>query len=406
MGDNARQMASAKSTPGNTIPDMTPSGDSRISARIRRQLLSWYDRHRRDLPWRKSTDPYRVWLSEMMLQQTQVATVIPYYERFTKAYPTVRRLAAADLKDVLGLWAGLGYYARARNMHRAAQIVVREYGGKFPGTSEQLKALPGIGPYSAAAIASISFGERAAVVDGNVNRVISRLLCIRDELSTATAKKKIAAAAQALMPRSRCGDFNQAMMELGARICTPGASASCEECPLRRDCLAVREGCAETLPVKKKKAGLARETHVVAAIRRGQRWLAVQRPENGLWGGLWELPTAVCNGSRARSEAAKLIKKCGLRVDSRTSRPFCEIDRQLSHKQIRFVGIVHTCNIVNASPEKKERARWLAMSQLRALPMSTAMRAVIEALEASINDARAAGLTSRRASSAYPRRSR
>lgn len=385
---------------------MVNSGDTKSTARIRRQLLGWYDRHRRVLPWRESTDPYRVWLSEMMLQQTQVATVIPYYERFTQAYPTVKKLAAADLKDVLGLWAGLGYYARARNMYRTAQIVVREHGGEFPETSEQLRALPGIGPYSAAAIASIAFGERAAVVDGNVNRVISRLLCIRDDLSTAAAKKKIAAAAQALMPRFRCGDFNQAMMELGARVCTPGTTASCEECPLRRDCLAVREGCVEALPVKKKKADLTRETHVVAAIRRGHRWLAVQRPENGLWGGLWELPTAVCNGSPARSETAKLIRECGLRVEPGTSRPFCEIDRLLSHKQIRFVGFIHTCHAVNAGKTEKKRARWLAISQLRALPMSTAMRAVVDALEASINEARAAEPTSRRASSAYRTRSR
>lgn len=376
------------------------------AASVSRKLLAWYDEHRRDLPWRKTNDPYRIWLSEMMLQQTQVVTVIPYYERFTKAFPTVARLASADLRDVFKLWAGLGYYARARNMHRAAQLVVSDFSGEFPRSSGQLRELPGIGPYSAAAIASIAFGEKAAVVDGNVNRVVARLFGLTDDTATSTGRKKIAACADSIMPDRRCGDHNQAMMELGATICTPGAMARCDECPLKRNCRACKEGIVDRLPVKSKKLRVVEETHVVAAIRRGRHWLAVQRPIGGLWGGLWELPTAVCSGKSTLSSAKLLAAKCATSQCSVIGGSFCDTRRQLTHKRIRFAGFVFDCESCSEKGPKKDGARWLALDQLRALPMSNAMHAVVDALEASINNSDGKSSTSRRASSARPRRSR
>jgi len=349
-------------------------------------MLAWYDRNRRDLPWRKTTDPYRVWLSEMMLQQTQVATVIPYFARFTRAYPTIQKLAGADLRDVLKLWAGLGYYARARNLHRAAKMVVEEFDGRFPGTRDELRMLPGVGPYSAAAIASIAFGEKAAVVDGNVNRVLARLFCLRGDTATTAGKKQIASYADALAPDRRCGDFNQAMMELGATICTPGSTARCDQCPIRRDCRALADDCAASLPIKKKKVRMSRETHAVAAIRSGRRWLVVQRPETGLWGGLWELPTVVANGEPIKSAVRRLADDWTLAGCKPATTAFCKIDRQLTHKHIRFTGFICEAKTNIARKPQKKGARWLAFDQLRALPMSTAMLAVVDALEASVTD--------------------
>lgn len=369
-------------------------------------MLAWYDQNRRDLPWRKTIDPYRVWLSEMMLQQTQVATVIPYYERFCTNYPTVDRLAAADLRAVLKLWAGLGYYARARNMHRAAKMVVEQFDGRFPETRDELKKLPGVGPYSAAAIASIAFGEKAAVVDGNVNRVLARLFCLRGDTVSTCGKKEIAAYADALAPDRRCGDYNQAMMELGATICTPGSTAKCEQCPIRRDCRALADDCVAPLPIKKKKVRMSRETHAVAAIRRGRRWLVVQRPESGLWGGLWELPTAVANGQPIKSAVRRLADDWALSGYEPATTAFCKIDRQLTHKHIRFTGFICEAETKGARTPQKRGARWLAFDQLRALPMSTAMLAVVDALEASAAGGKSSASISRRASSGRRARSR
>lgn len=369
-------------------------------------MLAWYDRNRRDLPWRKSTDPYRVWLSEMMLQQTQVATVIPYYERFCSNYPTVDRLAAADLRAVLKHWAGLGYYARARNMHRAAKMVVEQFDGRFPKTRDELRQLPGVGPYSAAAIASIAFREKAAVVDGNVNRVLARLFCLRGDTATTGGKQEIALYADALAPDRRCGDYNQAMMELGATICTPGSTAKCDQCPIRRDCRALADDCVTSLPIKKKKIRMSRETHAVAAIRRGRRWLVVQRPESGLWGGLWELPTVVANGQPVKNIVRRLANDWTSTSCNPATKAFCHLDRQLTHKHIRFTGFVCDAETTVAPKPPKKGARWLAFDQLRALPMSTAMLAVVDALEASETNGRSAAATSRRASSGHPARSR
>ncbi|MFY9624950.1 MAG: A/G-specific adenine glycosylase, partial [Rhodoplanes sp.] len=219
-----------------------------------RRLLAWYDRNRRDLPWRarpgEHSDPYRVWVSEIMLQQTTVAATIPYYQRFLARFPTVRALAAADLDEALRLWAGLGYYARARNLHACARAVVDGHGGRFPQELDELRALPGIGDYTAAAIAAIAYDACVVPIDGNVERVIARLFAIGEALPR--GKPVIRRAAERLAPKARAGDFAQALMDLGATLCTP-KSPGCPRCPLRADCAAHRRGDPEALPVKEAK---------------------------------------------------------------------------------------------------------------------------------------------------------
>jgi A/G-specific adenine glycosylase len=256
-------------------------------------LLAWYDRHRRRLPWRaqpgQASDPYRVWLSEIMLQQTTVKAVAPYYEKFLAQWPNVRALAAADLEDVLKLWAGLGYYARARNLHACARAVATQHDGVFPDREEGLRALPGIGRYTAAAIAAIAFGRKATPVDGNIERVIARLYAIEEPLPA--AKATIQQHAEALTPQRRAGDFAQAMMDLGATLCSPRRPA-CVLCPWNGACIAARRGDAESFPRKTPKTeGRLRRGAAFVALRADGAILVRTRPQKGLLGGMTEVPT-------------------------------------------------------------------------------------------------------------------
>jgi A/G-specific adenine glycosylase len=256
-------------------------------------LLAWYDRHRRALPWRarpgETPDPYAVWLSEIMLQQTTVKAVGPYYVRFLARWPTVAALAAAPLDDVLKLWAGLGYYARARNLHACAKAVVERHGGHFPRTQTELAALPGIGPYTAAAIAAIAFDANAAAVDGNVERVVARLYALEHELPA--AKAELRTLAEGLVPAARAGDFAQALMDLGATLCSPKKPA-CALCPWSEPCAARRRGDPETFPIKApKKEGRLRRGAAFVVVRADRSVLARSRPPKGLLGGMTEVPT-------------------------------------------------------------------------------------------------------------------
>ena len=265
---------------------------------VQAALLDWYDRHHRELPWRVSPaaraagvrpDPYHVWLSEVMLQQTTVPAVTGHFAEFTRRWPSVEALAAAPAEEVLGAWAGLGYYARARNLHRCARVVAEEHGGRFPDTEEGLRALPGIGPYTAAAVAAIAFDRPAAVMDGNIERVMARLFAETEPLPG--VKPRLAAHAAALTPRERPGDHAQALMDLGATVCTP-RSPGCLACPLRPWCRGAAEGIAATLPRKAPKRA--------KPVRLGTCWLAedgagrvhvTRRPETGLLGGMLALPS-------------------------------------------------------------------------------------------------------------------
>ena len=256
-------------------------------------MLAWYDRHRRNLPWRAPPgihpDPYRIWLSEIMLQQTTVATVGPYFDRFVTRWPDISALAAASLDEILQLWQGLGYYARARNLHACARTVVDRHGGVFPEEAEALRALPGIGDYTAAAIAAIAFGRRGVPVDGNVERVVARLYAVQEPL--AAAKRRVRALAATLVPEQRGGDFAQALMDLGAVICTP-RRPRCVLCPWRSCCAAAASGQAEDLPARTAKPERPLR-HGVAfwLTRKDGAVLLRRRPENGLLGGMTEIPS-------------------------------------------------------------------------------------------------------------------
>ena len=265
------------------------SGCGGSPAGFARRIVDWQRDHgRHGLPWQGS-DPYRVWLSEVMLQQTQVATVLAYFERFLARFPDVRALAAASLDDVLALWSGLGYYSRARNLHRAAQVIVAEHGGEFPRSSEALARLPGIGRSTAAAIAAFSFGERVAILDGNVKRVLTRVLAFAGDLAEAGAERELWSAATGLLPARGIEAYTQGLMDLGATICVARAPR-CLLCPVREVCAAAKAGTQERYPVKSRRLKRGRRDNAWLDLRwRGTVWL-VQRPPRGVWAGLWSLP--------------------------------------------------------------------------------------------------------------------
>ena len=253
-------------------------------------LLMWYDEHKRDLPWRASTDPYAVWVSEIMLQQTRVAAVLPYYERWMRELPDVTALAEVDEERLMKLWQGLGYYSRARNLQKAARMIVSEFGGIFPSDYETLLKLPGVGEYTAAAIASISFGEKVSAVDGNLLRVAARVENIRDNILDGKVKKTIRALLENAMPADRPGEFNQALMDLGATVCLPNGAPLCGECPLSPFCAARRNGTAEELPVRTKKAPRRIEEMTVYLLLQDGKVALRKRNNTGLLAGLWEFP--------------------------------------------------------------------------------------------------------------------
>lgn len=254
------------------------------------QVVAWQGRHgRHGLPWQGSRDPYRVWLSEIMLQQTQVATVLDYYRRFLTRFANVRELAAAPLDDVLAQWSGLGYYSRARNLHRCAQVVVADHGGKFPRSAAALVELPGIGRSTAAAIAVFCSGERAAILDGNVKRVLTRVLGFGDDLAVAVHERALWIQAEALLPSQGIEAYTQGLMDLGATLCS-ARRPRCSECPLQRLCVARRDGDPERYPVKTRRLKRTQRSNTMLLLSDGDRLWLVQRPPRGVWAGLWVPP--------------------------------------------------------------------------------------------------------------------
>ncbi len=335
---------------------------------LRARLLLWFDEHRRDLPWRRAREPYSVWLSEVMLQQTQVATVIPYFQRFLARFPDAKALAEAPLSDVLTLWSGLGYYSRARNLHRAAQAIAQ---GGMPRTSDGLRELPGFGRYTAAAVASIAFGEPVAVVDGNVARVLARLLALRAPL--ASVAETLWSEAQALLDPARPGDFNEAMMELGALVCVP-ASPRCEECPIGAGCRARRRGLQAQIPAPKVRAQRQRLDLACAAVVRNGAILLGRRTEKGLFGGLWELPSIEI-GDGAPASALESIGFAALGLE-----PIAQVRRTLTHRDLKL-AIYRSLQSKRAASPYPE-LRFVRFGELREFGISTAMAKAIEAVRA------------------------
>lgn len=265
------------------------------ATRLRTRLLQWYGENARDLPWRRTSDAYAILVSEAMLQQTQVGTVVGYYSRFMKAFPDAKSLADADEKEVLALWSGLGYYRRARSLQSAARVMVTEHAGHFPQEEKAALDLPGVGRYTAGAVLSIAYGLPRALVDGNVERVFSRFFGLDGVSGSRELVSRCWELAESLVPRERAGDWNQALMELGALICTPRQTA-CAECPLKRSCQARKEGRVSELPRPKARAAAKALDVEMLLIRRGPRILLEQRAEDQALGGLWQLPTRVIGG--------------------------------------------------------------------------------------------------------------
>jgi A/G-specific adenine glycosylase len=315
--------------------------------RIQNALLSWFAENARDLPWRRTKDPYAIWVSEIMLQQTRVPAVVPYYERFLKRFPTVERLARARLDTLLKLWEGLGYYSRARNLHRAAKVIVGQFDGRLPSSRQELLALPGIGRYTAGAIASIAFDRREPLVDGNVARVLCRIFRIEGSPKDAAIRERIWSIVEGLLPENNVGQFNQALMELGSEVCLP-RNPRCDECPVNRVCEAKRHNEQGSLPTRVVKKPLPRHVVVVGVIYREGRILIDKRKPEGMLGGLWEFP----GGKKRRRESLEAALRREVReelaITIRVGRLIAVVDHAYSHFRVRLHAF--ECTHVSGEP--------------------------------------------------------
>lgn len=348
-----------------------------IAAPFSKALLAWYRRVARDLPWRRTKDPYAVWLAEVMLQQTRVDQGAPYYERFLQAFPSVEALAAASDDEVLKQWEGLGYYARARNLHACARCVATDYGGRFPRTAESLRALPGIGPYTAAAVAAIAFNEPVAVVDGNVIRVLARLFDIEAPVQDAGVKKLLAALAAALVSPRSPGDHNQAMMELGACVCTP-RSPDCAGCPVAKWCAARVASVQDARPVRRPKKPTPLHEVVTGVIRRDGRYLLGKRPAEGLLGGLWEFPGGKVQPGETHAEALRRELREELGVEATPGKLIAAVSHAYTHFRVRLH--VYACTIASGEPEARVHAelRWVSRADFDQYAFPTANRKFLD----------------------------
>ena len=313
------------------------------------KLIRWFGAHQVALPWRTDRHPYKVWMSEIMLQQTQVDTVIPYYERFLERFPTVEALAIAPLDDVLKMWEGLGYYSRARNLHKAAQMVVEEFDGTFPETVADLRTLPGVGAYTAGAIANFAFGQDVPIVDGNVIRVLTRLFNIDDDVTRTVTKKELWALAESLVPEGQGPLWNEGLMEFGRLMCTPKAPA-CHECPLRGHCDAYAEGVQLERPVKKKRKRAPHYDVTAGVIRRDDgKLLIAQRPTDKMLGGLWEFPGGKREEGESLTECLQRELQEELRIHVDVGRQITTVKHAYSHFRITLYAF--ECRITAGEPQ-------------------------------------------------------
>ncbi len=345
-------------------------------SKIPTKLLRWYKLNARTLPWRGHADPYAVWVSEIMLQQTRVDTVIPYFEKWMTRFPTVESLAQASEQDVLNLWEGLGYYSRARNLHKAARLVAEKFDGQLPHTVDALRMLPGIGRYTAGAIASMAFGLDEPVLDGNLRRVYARLFNIDSPADSPQGEKLFWSIASENLPKGKAGDYNQALMDLGATICTP-QNPRCLICPLMGECAAQKLGLQELRPVLKAKASVPQYVQVAAVIERRGRVLLAKRPSRGLLGGLWEFPNA-----RVTGDPARMLKKAIRGATRLTVRAEAELG-VIQHAYTHFKITVHAyrCELLEMSPDKN--LKWIRLGELEDYPMGKIDRQIARKLSPS-----------------------
>ena len=357
--------------------------DSKAHIAFAEQLLAWFTRGARDLPWRCERTPYRVWVAEVMLQQTRVEMVASYYERFLARFPTIQALADASLEEVLKVWEGLGYYARARNLHATARQVVTTRGGQFPDTFESLLALPGVGRYIAGAVASIAFGRDVVAVDGNARRVLCRVFGIREDVTRPAAQRKLESLATELLPPGRAGEFNESLMELGAIVCTP-RSPRCDRCPLRDLCQAYVDGEPEALPMRRPRRRIPHYGVVAAVtVRTDGRVLVAQRNADDMLGGLWEFPGGKREDGETLSECLVREMREELDVEVRVEELLTIVKHAYTHFRITLHAF--RCRLVSGEPRCLDCAafRWVTPAELDALPMSVADRKVAQILRPS-----------------------
>jgi A/G-specific adenine glycosylase len=353
---------------------------------LQKKLLTWYRESHRPLPWRSTRDPYAIWISEILLQQTRVNTGLSYYERFMERFPTLSDLAEAPIEEILRVWQGLGYYGRARNLHRSARILKEEFQGEIPPEPEVLERLPGIGPYTAAAIASIAFDKDVAVLDGNVTRVLCRAYGIEDDPKHPSTRRTLKGLANRLLPKGNAAIFNQALMELGALVCKP-ARPECGACPLKGNCVAHAKNITRRLPFRSPRARVPIRVRVVAAIEVRGRLLFKRRDLEGLLGGLWELPGVYLEAREGNREAFKRIRK---QVGSLVTLPRIP---ERSHFSVRHVYShfeesirVFVCKGKGVSKERRKPGaeqtyRWIHPNRLDPYPLTGATLKILQGLE-------------------------
>ena len=330
--------------------------------RIASRLLAWYRQNSRSLPWRGHPDPYAVWVSEIMLQQTRVETVIPYFEKWMQRFPSIAALASASEQDVLNAWEGLGYYSRARNLHKAARVISAEHNGQLPRDLKILRSLPGIGRYTVGAIASIAFGMDEPTLDGNLRRVFARLFDINEYANSPAGEKILWKLAEENLPKGQAGDYNQALMDLGAAICLP-KNPRCLICPLMEDCRSRANGTQEQRPVLKPKKKAPHYVHVAGVAVQDGKALLAQRPREGLLGGMWEFPNGRVEGEPA--EGLESALETGYRLKVQKGEALGEVRHAYTH--FKVTEYVFRCELVSMS--ENENMKWVALDELDDYPM-------------------------------------
>jgi A/G-specific adenine glycosylase len=345
-----------------------------------RRVLRWYAHHKRDLPWRGKTDPYAIWVSEIMLQQTRVEAVIPYYQHWLKLFPDIAALAQSSEGEVLSVWEGLGYYSRARNLHKAARQILDEFGGELPHDPSALRSLPGIGRYTAGAIASIAFGLDAVTLDSNMRRVIARVFDVAKPADSSVGAAALWALAEEHLPEGRAGDYNQALMDLGAMVCLPRQPA-CPLCPLRGLCQAYAGGFQEQRPVLKSKPEVPHYTVTAAVLLRNGKVLLAKRPSPGLLGGLWEFPGGKVEAQETLADCLgrEIREELGARI--RVGQPLGVFRHAYTHFRITLHAFL--CELVDGEPRPLQAAElaWVALPDLGEYPMGKVDRLIARRLQ-------------------------
>ncbi len=351
--------------------------DTNWKRTFRRRLLAWYAKHQRNLPWRKSSDPYRVWVSEVMLQQTQVETVKAYFKRFMKAFPTVKKLAAADEQEVLRLWEGLGYYRRARQLHAAAQQIVEIHSGRFPRDVPALQTLPGIGRYTAGAIASIAFDSRVPILEANTIRLFSRLVAYREDPTKSVGQKLLWQTAEEVLPRKDISQFNQALMELGSLVCKPN-DPNCEECPAATVCLAKEAGLQDSIPFASRKMKLIDVVEAAVVVRKRGQVLLRQCAEGERWAGLWDFPRFELQGEGPLFVRDELIEKVHQQtgVEIEPAALLTTIKHGVTKYRITLDCYDARWASGRVKSTKAKPVRWCATNALVDVPLSTTGRKI------------------------------